>query len=180
MLAISIYLRVRKLPFLRYFDAIVPASTLGVAISRLGCFLNGDDFGTRSNLPWAVTFPPGTEAYADDLTRGWISPTAPLSLPVHPVQLYASLFALLLFAFLAHWRPQRPGLRFAAFLVIYGVGRFCDQYFRGDFQPILRPFSLTQLISILLILLGLTVLYQRGRHGREIASTALAANVIGV
>jgi prolipoprotein diacylglyceryltransferase len=69
-------------------------------------------------------------------------------------------------------------LRFAAFLVIYDTGRFSDQYFRGDFQPILGPFSLTQVISILLIVLGLTVFYQRGRHGHEIAAATLAANLM--
>jgi len=90
MLAIAIYLRVRKLPFLCYADAIVPAVALGAAIGRLGCFLNGDDFGTRSTLPWAVTFASGTEAYADHFNRGWIASGDPLSLPVHPVQLYAS------------------------------------------------------------------------------------------
>jgi phosphatidylglycerol:prolipoprotein diacylglycerol transferase len=157
MLATAIYLRIRKLPFLRYADAIVPAVALGAAIGRLGCFLNGDDFGTRSTLPWAVIFPPGTEAYADHFNRGWIVSSDPLSLPVHPVQLYASLFALTLFVFLAWWRPSRTGLRFAGFLVIYGAGRFADQHFRGDFQPILGPFSLTQLISLLLVTAGAVI-----------------------
>ena len=157
MLAIAIYLRIRRLPFLRYADAIAPAVALGTAIGRLGCFLNGDDFGTRTTLPWAVTFPPGTEAYADHFTRGWIASSDPLSLPVHPIQLYASLFALALFAFLAWWRPGRSGLRFAAFLVIYGAGRFVDQFFRGDFEPLLGPLSLTQLISLILIVAGLGV-----------------------
>lgn len=151
----TIYLRVRKQSFLRYMDAIAPAVALGVAISRLGCFLNGDDFGTRTTLPWAVTFPPGTEAYADHFNRGWISATAPLSLPVHPVQLYAALFALALFVFLSQWHPSRSGQRFSAFLVIYSAGRFLDQYLRGDFQSILGPLSLTQVISLVLMFAGL-------------------------
>jgi phosphatidylglycerol:prolipoprotein diacylglycerol transferase len=165
MFAIAIYLRIRKLPFLRYGDSMVPAVALGVAIGRLGCFLNGDDFGTRTTLPWAVTFPPSTEAYAYHLTRGWIASNDPLSLPVHPVQLYALLFALTLFVFLARWCPGRTGLRFAAFLVIYGAGRFVDQFFRGDFEPTLGPLSLTQLISLLLIAAGLGVaVFVRGEH----------------
>lgn len=162
LLTATIYLRIRKQSFLRYMDAIVPAVALGVTISRLGCFLNGDDFGTRTTLPWAVTFPPGTEAYADHYVRGWISATAPLSLPVHPVQLYAALFALALFVFLSRWNPARSGQRFAAFLVIYGAGRFLDQYFRGDFERLLGPFSLTQLISSLLIATGVGLMFYLG------------------
>jgi len=139
-------------------DAIVPAVTLGVAVSRLGCFLNGDDYGTPSNLPWAVAFPMGTEAYSDHWSRGWINGDAATSLTVHPVQIYASLFALALFVFLTHWHGRRPGSRFAVFLSLYGAGRFADQFVRGDFQPILGPFSLTQLISIALILAGVFLL----------------------
>src|SRR6266403_1549147 len=157
MFAIALYLQIRKLTFLRYADAIVPAVALGAAIGRLGCFLNGDDFGTRSTLLWAVTFPSGTEAYADHFNRGWIASSDPLSLSIHPVQLYTSLFALMLFAFLAWSRPSRTGLRFASFLVIYGAGRFADQHFRGDFQPILGPLSLTQLISLLLVAGGAVI-----------------------
>jgi phosphatidylglycerol:prolipoprotein diacylglycerol transferase len=168
MLAVFIYLRIRKQPFLPYADAIVPAVAFGVAIGRIGCFLNGDDFGTRSNLPWAVTFPPGTEAYSDHVWRGWLAPDAPQSLPVHPVQLYMTFFALALFVFLATWHPARSGVRFGGFLAIYGGARFLQQFLRGDFQAVLGPFSLTQLISVALIILGLTVVYLRSRHGREI------------
>lgn len=176
MLTVAIYLRIRKRPFLRCADAIVPAVALGAAIGRLGCFLNGDDFGTRTMLPWAVTFPPGTEAYADHYVRGWINATAPLSLPVHPVQLYASLYALALFVFLSLWRPSRSGQRFAAFLVIYGAGRFLDQYVRGDFQPILGPLSLTQLISLFLVLAGI-VLFRPSITAGSFAASAVPASI---
>jgi phosphatidylglycerol:prolipoprotein diacylglycerol transferase len=155
ILTVAVYLRIRRLSFLRYGDALVPALLLGVSIGRVGCFFNGDDFGIRSRLPWAVCYPPGSEAFADHLSRGWIALSDAHSLPVHPVQLYASLFALLLFFFFVNWSPARHGLRFALFLVVYGSGRFLDQFLRGDFQRSLGPFSLTQLLSLLLIAAGL-------------------------
>jgi phosphatidylglycerol:prolipoprotein diacylglycerol transferase len=147
---------------------------LGVAIGRIGCFLNGDDFGSLSHLPWAARFPPGTEAYADHLTRGWITPADALSLPVHPVQLYCALAWLGFFAILIVYRPARPGLRLALFAVLQGVGRFIEQLFRGDFQPVLGPLSLTQLISLFFIAMGIGVwLSQRNKKQvRESASTA--------
>ena len=123
---------------LAYADASMPAVALGYSIGRLGCFLNGDDYGTLSHMPWAVTYPPGTEVYADHLARGWITPAASSSLPIHPVQLYASLLGLCLFVLLADWRPQRIGSRSCAFLVLYGAARFCmEQWLRGDFRAVL-------------------------------------------
>ena len=172
-LAVILFLKLRKLPILHYLDSIAPALALGISIGRIGCFVNGDDCGTVSHLPWAVQFPPGTEAYADHLTRGWIMPTAALSLPVHPVQLYATLVWLGFFVILVLYRSDRPGLRLALFAFLQGVGRFVEQYFRGDFQPVLGPLSLTQIISLLFIAMGIGVwLSQRNKKQVcELAST---------
>jgi len=152
--AVLLFLRFRKVPPLAYADAMAPAAALGVSIGRIGCFLNGDDFGSLSGLPWAVQFSPGTEAYSDHLARGWIHSTDALSLPVHPIQLYASLLWLSFFVILTVRRQQRPGLCLALFLILQGLGRFAEQFLRGDFQPILGPLSLTQIISLLFIAAG--------------------------
>jgi phosphatidylglycerol:prolipoprotein diacylglycerol transferase len=41
-----------------YMDIIAPSAALGMAIGRIGCFLNGCCWGGVSHdLPWAVTFP---------------------------------------------------------------------------------------------------------------------------
>ena len=172
-LAVILFLKLRKLPVLAYLDSIAPALALGISIGRIGCFVNGDDCGTVSHLPWAVQFPPGTEAYADHVTRGWIASTAMLSLPVHPVQLYATLVWLGFFVVLVVYRPERAGLRLALFACLQGIGRFVEQYFRGDFQPVLGPLSLTQLISLFFIAAAIGVwLSQRNKKQvHEPAST---------
>jgi phosphatidylglycerol:prolipoprotein diacylglycerol transferase len=156
-LAVALFFEICKLPFFPYADAVIPAVALGVAIGRVGCFLNGDDFGTLSHLPWAVRFPPGTEAYADHLSRGWIDSTGAFSLPVHPVQLYDSIFSFGLFMVLILWCGRWPGLRLAVFAVGHGLGRFAEQFFRGDYKPIMGIVSLTQLISLFLVAGGVTV-----------------------
>jgi phosphatidylglycerol:prolipoprotein diacylglycerol transferase len=172
-LAVILFLKLRKLPVLTHLDSIAPSLALGISIGRIGCFVNGDDCGTVSHLPWAVQFPSGTEAYADHLTRGWIRATDALSLPVHPVQLYATLVWLGFFVVLVVYRPGRPGLRLALFACLQGIGRFVEQYLRGDFQPVLGPLSLTQLISLFFIAMGVGVwLSQRNKKQvREPAST---------
>jgi phosphatidylglycerol:prolipoprotein diacylglycerol transferase len=148
----------RKLPVLAYADASVPAVALGYCVGRLGCFLNGDDFGTLSQLPWAVTYSPGTAAYSDHLSRGWIASGAAASLPIHPVQLYALFLGLALFVLLANWRPRHSGDRLSTFLVLYGAARFgMEPWLRGDFRAVVGPLSPPQVFSLLFLACGVGV-----------------------
>lgn len=43
-----------------YMDIIAPSAALGLAIGRIGCFLNGCCYGGTCELPWAVQFPFGS------------------------------------------------------------------------------------------------------------------------
>ncbi|HEY3836423.1 MAG TPA: prolipoprotein diacylglyceryl transferase family protein [Bryobacteraceae bacterium] len=155
--AATLYFRRHKIDALSYADAAVLAVCLGYAIGRIGCFLNGDDYGTLSHLPWAVAYPPGTEAYQAHLSLGWIPPDAAWSLTIHPVQLYASLLGLAMFLVLANYRPRKTGDRLGLFLVAYAIGRFCMERLRGDFRAILGPLSLPQLLSLLFLVLAIAV-----------------------
>ncbi|HUB31531.1 MAG TPA: prolipoprotein diacylglyceryl transferase family protein [Bryobacteraceae bacterium] len=159
--------RRRRLPVLAYADAAMPALALGYAVGRVGCFLNGDDYGALTRLPWAVVYPTSTEAYDAHFVRGWISPGAVWSLPVHPVQLYASLVSLLIFAILVSGRWKRPGSRLCLYLTLYGASRFFLEYLRGDFRAVLGPFSLPQLFSIAFVFAaGVLWVYTAGKAER--------------
>ncbi|MGI6400868.1 MAG: prolipoprotein diacylglyceryl transferase family protein [Thermoguttaceae bacterium] len=72
-LATIIYLLVKKLPMLATLDLLYPSVMLGVAIGRIGCLMNGCCFGGVCDLPWAVSFPPGSPAYLQQLEEGNIS-----------------------------------------------------------------------------------------------------------
>ena len=176
-LAVAACLRRRRLPLLACGDAIVPAISLGYAIGRVGCFLNGDDYGAPTHLPWAVVYPPGTEAYAAHAARGWISPGAAWSLPIHPAQLYASLLGLAMFALLANWRSKREGDRLCLFLALYGAARFSIEWLRGDFRAVFGPLSLPQLFGVLFIVVALCIwlLTHRPMARRRSAPEGLAA-----
>jgi len=166
--AAGLYFHLRKLPVFAYADAGMPALALGYAVGRIGCFLNGDDYGSLTHVRWAVAYPPGTEAYQAHLARGWISPADPWSLPIHPAQLYASLLGLALFFLLANWRSARPGTRFCAYLVLYGVGRFFMEYLRGDFRSVFGSLSLPQLFSVAFIFVGAGIWFHKVRdHERK-------------
>ena len=127
----------------RHADLIASAAGLSIAIGRWSCFLNGDDYGTLTNLPWAVRFPHGSYTFAAQARANFISPLDELSLPVHPVQLYLSLNGLVLLLLATwFWRRYRevPGATFCAFWLTYSVSRFALEVFRGDHDHMVLGF----------------------------------------
>lgn len=60
----------QKLPLLATFDLLAPGMLVGLAIGRVGCFLNGCCFGGACDLPWAVRFPAGSLPYLHQLEHG--------------------------------------------------------------------------------------------------------------
>jgi len=70
LLAIAViifYSRYHKLPTQRYLDILAIGLMLALAFGRIGCFLNGCCFGKPTNLPWAVRFPYGSDAYCSQI-----------------------------------------------------------------------------------------------------------------
>ncbi|MDO5308655.1 MAG: prolipoprotein diacylglyceryl transferase [Planctomycetia bacterium] len=73
IIAVFTYLLVKRLPLRGTLDLFAPSLMLGIAIGRLGCFLNGCCFGGVCDLPWAVTFPQDSPAYHQQVQEGVIS-----------------------------------------------------------------------------------------------------------
>ncbi len=123
-----------RAPALTYLDAAASCAPLGIVLGRIGCFLNGDDFGRITDVAWAVRYSPGSYAYQAHLVDGLITTQAGLSLPTHPLQLYLGAFALLTFVVLSgvYRRRDLPaGTTLAAFLLIDGCGRFFLEFLRS-------------------------------------------------
>src|SRR5713226_4898744 len=157
-----LYARRFGLKFLPLGDVYAAPLALGHAIGRLGCFAAGCCYGKTTTLLWGVTF---TNPHARDLVG------TPLGIPLHPTQLYESAAEFLIFTFLIILgRRQRPGKQaagqlFAVYAVLYGVTRGTIEFFRGDPDRTLiagGAFSLMQVVSVALILLGAWLLL-RGR-----------------
>jgi phosphatidylglycerol:prolipoprotein diacylglycerol transferase len=96
----------------RILDVAAPNVALGIAIGRLGAFLDGHGQGLPADLPWATQ-------YANRLAA---SPD--FGVPRHPAQVYDGLVALALFGLLSVLPRELPaGTRAALFCVAYGVAR---------------------------------------------------------
>ncbi|MEW6252295.1 MAG: prolipoprotein diacylglyceryl transferase family protein [Planctomycetota bacterium] len=59
---VLLYLWYAKHSLRWYLDIFAPSAALGMAIGRVGCFLNGCCWGGTADLPWSVRFPFGSGA----------------------------------------------------------------------------------------------------------------------
>ncbi|HZT76021.1 MAG TPA: prolipoprotein diacylglyceryl transferase family protein [Vicinamibacterales bacterium] len=120
--------------FAEWIDCAAPSLALGLALTRVGCFLAGCDFGTPWNGAWAVRFPAGSPAFTQQVAQGLIPSTALQSLPVHPTQLYESIAGLTLLAVVAFVRRRRAfaGQAFATFALGYAIFRSAIEVVRAD------------------------------------------------
>jgi phosphatidylglycerol:prolipoprotein diacylglycerol transferase len=147
-----VYCARHKLSILAWGDAAVPSMSAGLFLTRIGCFLYGCDFGQPYSGRFAVRFPVGSPAYAQQRMEGLLPQDATASLPVHPTQLYESAVGLVLFGFLLWvWsRRKRRGEVMIAFTMGYGVLRFLLELLRGDEQRGgLFGLSTSQIIGVL-------------------------------
>ena len=154
-------LRRRKQPVAAITDILAPQIALGIAIARVGCFLNGCCFGKESSLPWACVFP--ADSLAGSVMHG---------LHVHPVQIYAAvanvLIAVVLYALLG--KRLAAGSVFASLLVLYGAWRFIIDFWRYYEADLILGagalrFSWNQVVSIVLIMVGVALLLRSRTHG---------------
>ncbi|MEQ8846925.1 prolipoprotein diacylglyceryl transferase [Botrimarina sp.] len=68
--AFVVYCLRLKLPVRGMADLVAPCFLAGLAIGRIGCLLNGCCYGGQTDAPWAVTFPPDSPPYMDQLVHG--------------------------------------------------------------------------------------------------------------
>ncbi|MEO8199659.1 MAG: prolipoprotein diacylglyceryl transferase family protein [Gemmatimonadota bacterium] len=133
VLGLIAYARWRSLPPLRLLDAATSIAPLSEVIGRWSCFLAGDDFGRISNVPWAIRYPTESLAWKAHVARGEIERSALTSLPVHPVQFYLMVNAVVVLIIVTLvWRRWRrvPGVTTGAWLMAHGLTRFWWEFFR--------------------------------------------------
>lgn len=152
------------LPLLAWADCVAPSLCVGLALTRVGCFFAGCDFGRHWNGPWAVRFPAGSPASAQQVRLGLLPSVSMESLPVHPTQLYESLagIVLLILVLTVRRRQQVSGQALAAFAVGYGLLRYAIEMVRADAdRGAIGPWSTSQFIAIATIVAASALLYVR-------------------
>lgn len=154
---------VRGLNFLRIMDLGLPSLFLALVLGRIGCFLNGDDYGIPHPNPQSV-FAVVMPNLGDNIAR-------------YPVQLFESLIVAV--CVFVTWRKldyflRKPsGYLSAVLIVTYGVFRFILEFFRGDERGWLveGAISTSQGISIVMVLVGLGLLGYSNSQRRSPSSS---------
>jgi phosphatidylglycerol---prolipoprotein diacylglyceryl transferase len=163
-IALLIYVRRKKLPFLKFADVLAPSLALGHAFGRIGCLMTGCCFGKQCSLPWAVHFPPGHETH----------PVGSAGMGVHPTQIYESILNLCLYFFLAwlYRRKKFDGQILAAYLLCYAVLRSFVEIFRADYKASEYFFngalSPGQFVSIGIFAAGLILFWSKSPKRRTV------------
>ena len=161
----------RRVDFLVAADAAAPALSLGYALGRIGCFLVGDDYGRPTDAWYGIAFPRGAPPTTAHELRKFgvdVDPSIPADqvLRVHPTQLYEAGASLLMFAILM-WMNRRPhpkGRVWGMFLILLGIERFLVEIVRAKDDRFLGPFTVAQLISVLIVIAGMVWALRRERE----------------
>lgn len=150
--AAGIYCYKKKLPFFKMYAIISAPFLAAQAIGRVGCFLNGDAFGTNTNVPWAVRFPKyGIRLpwFKEDTTivsypwqwsveNGFSNTSSIESAPMHATQLYevfADIFLMLLILIMLKYILVNKKFFKTIFFVHtggYAFFRFLIEFIRAD------------------------------------------------
>ncbi|MBN2070882.1 MAG: prolipoprotein diacylglyceryl transferase [Candidatus Krumholzibacteriota bacterium] len=150
-----VFLRVKKISFLKIADICSLSIASGVFLTRIGCFLSGCCFGSPTECSMGMVYPPDSPA-------GYTYP----GIHIHPTQLYSSFYGLLIFVALLLLEKKKwfDGYTFGFMMILYGTARFIVDYFRfyEESAIVWRGFVDNQLISIVLVISGIVLLVVRG------------------
>ncbi len=168
-LGLVIYCLIHKKNILDMCDIAAPSLILGQAIGRIGCYFAGCCYGIEVTDPSLTWFPLSTFVHG-----GWHLSTF----------FYESIwdFAtfLLLILLLRKNKVRQRGTIVALYFIVYGTGRAWIEALRGD-SLFLGAIKVSQLLSILLIVLGIAIIlttYLLGRKGKDVFVKEKVALVI--
>jgi phosphatidylglycerol:prolipoprotein diacylglycerol transferase len=146
-----VYRFLRPFPLLPMLDVIAPGIAVGIALGRLGCFLNGCCYGDACDLPWAVRFPKHSPPWESEVARNLIPPNADHSLWLHPTQLYSTIDGLVILLLLSAYFPirKRDGEVMGLLMLTYPMTRFFVEHLRNDEGVVAGTgMTISQLISV--------------------------------
>jgi len=156
LLALWLFIRKVKKPYIWILDRIVIVTALAGAMIRLGNLMNSEIYGIETTLPWGFVFLRNNEVA-----------------PKHPTQIYEALAYLIIFVLLhrIYWRKKAgefiQGSIFSLFLILVFTFRFFIEYVKEDqvaFEAGMK-LNMGQWLSIPFVLIGVVLLiYSIRKH----------------
>ncbi len=143
-LTVFIYCRRKKINLGMVLDILAVGLLIGQAIGRWGNFVNGEAFGSKTELPWAMTIIRDGVRIAEN---------------VHPTFLYESLWnalGIVVMLFIKRIRKAH-GEVFCSYMVWYGIGRIFIEGLRAD-SLYIGAFRVSQLVAAFSVVLFAVIL----------------------
>ncbi len=141
-------IRKERANWFRWLDLFAPLVASGYALGRLSCLAAGCCYGKKTEVPWCIVFPRGVEA--------------PSGICLHPTQVYSALWesAILgLLMYLEKNKTLKAGQLFFIWLLLHGLGRVWQEFFRADFRgPVFMGLTISTFIGSCLFLFALYML----------------------
>lgn len=145
VVAAIIFSKKQKIPFWNLADAMALATPTGLAMGRIGNFINGELYGRPTNMPWGMVFRSG-----GPIVR-------------HPSQLY-ELFLEGFVLFGALWilkdKTKKDGQLSVFFLIGYTFCRFIVEFFRepdAHLGYFFLGLSMGQILSLVQLIAGIVL-----------------------
>ena len=163
LITVGWYSRRHHIPLWNLGDLWAPAASIGQGFGRIGCLLAGCCYGKPTDSWCGIVF-----SHPHSL--------APLGIPLHPTQLYASLSAFAIFAILLvlSFRKTYPGQIFLWFLILHSTARLWIEKYRWDDRGSLGGTSMTvtQLVALGILLAAIVLLFVLKSRRRHMENTA--------
>ena len=146
-----LYLKKHQMPLWKTADLLAPSILIGQCIGRWGCLFAGCCYGIKTDVSWAITF-------TNPLSL------APIGISLHPTQIYLSLNAAFIFIVLIwlHKRKKFDGQIIWSYGILYSMGRFLIEYFRGDDRgfAVEQFLSTSQFVGVLIFILSVFMFFK--------------------
>lgn len=155
LIASYIYIKKQKLNIDVVSDLCAPIIPLFHMFGRVGCFLTGCCYGIESKI--GFTYKNSMMELANGVNR-------------FPIQLVEATYNLMLFIVLTifYKKGKFKGKLIYIYLILYPIGRFILEFFRGDsYRGFIFGVSTSQFISILLLAFSIIMLMKKSKRYRN-------------
>ena len=146
--------------FFKWMDVMVPSAIVLLAVSHIGAFFDGINYGKPTDLPWGVNFENFQIKY---------------TVPIHPTQIYAFIYSSAIAAALIGAKRlqkiiklQKKGFIALSGVAAYNIFRFLEDFLRGDDVYLLfGQIRSTMVLSAITVIAASVILYLRYNNGRK-------------
>jgi phosphatidylglycerol:prolipoprotein diacylglycerol transferase len=157
LLGLVLYCRWKKLPIWRVVDSTALAFPVGQIIGKCANIINGDTWGSATDLPWGITY----------TASPFIDPEL-LGVPTHPTPIYEQIWLVIVVVVLLVSMKRLmkvDGLAILAYGWLYSAGRFVISFYREN-DPVLWGLNEAQVIALAVLVLAPALAYWLIRRKR--------------